>query len=451
MLQRRTTAAVTSHQLPHGTRLKKASTQGSQHSSDRQYQELALKARGNFCLVPTCVLAGVALFHAVTTNIDQLLPLNKSEERYVSFQSSSGSHREICASVRIQTRMSRRPEPRAGAVWIPGYPGSGSEMLRQLLEAMTVLPADVPESNVTWVTAGNAYDDYPGNDQISTCLHAVTCKTHWPAFPIPHPYQFRKERLHQKFTSPGHVEPAILLLRHPLLAIPSYYNFRHETVNFTKGDTLISHFRQAPQQDWEKWRDERLDRQLQNWKRVIETWFNHADKKSSPPNLRFQVHYVIAYEHLTSHGNGEEYEKCFRHSPQKSETSRRQLGGIQSDACVGIMTLYDVALTLSGLGHNMIGSLSLSPDLSRTPTSSLSHKSPPLWIRCLWDQFVLRDKGKKKRQRSYEPTFTVQQYQKVCSTLQSLVNQPFHGETSANQLGSILREYMRKTPNCSVS
>jgi hypothetical protein len=72
-------------------------------------------------------------------------------------------------------------------------------------------------------------------------------------------------------------------------------------------------------------------------------------------------------------------------------------------------------------------------------------QSPPLWIRCLWDKFVLDTAGSKKRERASDPTFAVQQFKKMCSELQSLGNKPFLREASTKQLKSILHEYVLTT------
>jgi hypothetical protein len=97
---------------------------------------------------------------------------------------------------------------------MPGFPGSGSELMRKMIEAITVLPANLPEQNETqWLKAGNVYTTHRGS--ISTCLHAVTCKTHWPLFRnLSQHNKFRKDRLVHKVSPLRAVEPAIFLVRH---------------------------------------------------------------------------------------------------------------------------------------------------------------------------------------------------------------------------------------------
>jgi hypothetical protein len=169
----------------------------------------------------------------------------------------------------------------------------------------------------------------------------------------------------------------------------------------------------------------------------FEKCFNRAN---GAENHRFQVHCVIAYEHLTSHGLGEDYENCFRDTLPINKRGRTH-----PDPCVGMTTLHDFAVTLSRLGHDIIG---LSQGAGTLP---ISKRSPPMWIRCLWDKFVLHNAGSKKRQRGYEPTFTVEQYKKVCSELKSLAKKRFLGDASGKQLKFILHEYILSTPHRTAS
>jgi hypothetical protein len=145
-----------------------------------------------------------------------------------------------------------------------------------------------------------------------------------------------------------------------MLTIPSWYNCQYEDSLKNAG----THAHQAPQPLWEKWRDRRFDMALQRWTQMIEKWFNRAKAVENP---RFQVHCVIAYEHLTSHGLGEDYENCFRDTLPINKRGRTH-----PDPCVGMTTLHDFAVTLSGLGHDIIG---LSQGAG---TSPLSKRSPPL-------------------------------------------------------------------------
>jgi hypothetical protein len=423
--------------------IKKNATQRSQHKSDPSEEKSMRKARRNQILFGKLTVAVVLLWRLLTAAVNLLMPVEESQQLIALFLPSSRSHGEICADVSIQQTESHWREKKPGTVWMPGFPGSGSELMRQLIEAITVLPANLPtHEKIKWQKAGNVYSTRRGS--LSTCLHAVTCKTHWPVFRnSTHHDKFREDRLLHNSRPLDEAEPAIFLVRHPLLAIPSWYNYQYED-SIRNNTGTSTHAHQAPQPMWEKWRDNQFRSALERWAQIIERWFDTANAEE---NFRFQVHYVIAYEHLTSHGLGEDYENCFRDILPKNETNRVHA------PCVGMGTLHDFALTLSRLGHDLIYDLPLPmPSFSQgVGTLSMSQRSPPLWIRCLWDKFVLHNAGSKKRQRGYEPTFTVPQYKKVCSELKSLAKKPFLREASGKQLKSILRGYIKMTPNCTAS
>lgn len=139
------------------------------------------------------------------------------------------------------------------------YPGSGAKMTWNLIEAITGL-----------VTG----DDF----QINGHDNMVSIKTHYPS--------------HEGREVPGaeNIPRAILLLRHPLHSIPSYYNYLYEMENH-----LENHSTRAPLEAWIAWRDANFDRQLQVWKKHTEYWMDHY----SPVNRL-----VVSYERMTSDDNG---------------------------------------------------------------------------------------------------------------------------------------------------
>jgi hypothetical protein len=125
-------------------------------------------------------------------------------------------------------------------LWIPGYPGSGSGMLRELIQGMTGLVADEVWS-ATQCFANNT----------------VTCKTHWP---------LQRKMPPRRFV---HVMDSrvLLLFRHPLQALPSYLNWYWEWKN-----NLTDHSVQAPKEAWIAWRDKNFERQIVVWRRFFTKW-----------------------------------------------------------------------------------------------------------------------------------------------------------------------------------
>lgn len=123
-------------------------------------------------------------------------------------------------------------------VWVPGFPGSGSEMLRQLITMTT--------GQITGNIHGNLCGEkYP----------VITCKTHWPLFGDG-PAKF--DRFAEDF---------VLLVRNPAHAIPSYFSWIWEN-----GHKVKTHTKQAPEAEWQDWRNRVFDEHLVLWKRVILDW-----------------------------------------------------------------------------------------------------------------------------------------------------------------------------------
>ena len=149
-------------------------------------------------------------------------------------------------------------------LWIPGYPGSGSTMLRYLRETLTGLE-------------GEGLDVY-----YEHCRGlGIGCKTHYP-------FMCREDFPPERF--PYISGKYILLFRNPLHAIPSYYSFIHE-----QGSNTTSHTAQAPEEKWIEWRDENFDDNLDAWKEFFYYWRDNHE-----------LAMYLPYEDLISLENGEE-------------------------------------------------------------------------------------------------------------------------------------------------
>lgn len=154
---------------------------------------------------------------------------------------------------------------RGKPIWIPGYPGSGSEMLRSVVHRTTGLVGA---------------DFYKDNRCISN--HTVTCKTHWPAL------NYLKNIAPGKFASRFH-DRYMVLLRNPRNAIPSLYNFIWE-----KNHKVASHSVQAPIEDWRRFRDTKFDLEMHKWQSLVLKW------RQQPYDLSI----YIPYEKLTNPETG---------------------------------------------------------------------------------------------------------------------------------------------------
>eukprot|EP00538_Stauroneis_constricta_P006802 CAMPEP_0119550164 /NCGR_PEP_ID=MMETSP1352-20130426/3727_1 /TAXON_ID=265584 /ORGANISM="Stauroneis constricta, Strain CCMP1120" /LENGTH=406 /DNA_ID=CAMNT_0007595921 /DNA_START=47 /DNA_END=1267 /DNA_ORIENTATION=- len=159
--------------------------------------------------------------------------------------------------------------------WVPGFPGSGSEMFISIINAMTGLDG----SNV-----------YLGCNP-----HCATCKSHFPRETdkfVPNAGIYRN-----KFQ-----KNAWLLLRNPTKSIPSFENFNYESVH-----KLLHHKKQMPEAAWKQIRKREFSRDLDLWGRTIKWWMrgtNAANELSTIPHPEvdnpFNISLIIQYEKMIS-------------------------------------------------------------------------------------------------------------------------------------------------------
>jgi hypothetical protein len=150
-------------------------------------------------------------------------------------------------------------------IWTPAYPGSGSDLFLGLTAAWT------------GYQSGTIYDGL-------NCSAAVTCKTHWPAL---HNYP-------SSAVAGMHAQEAWMLLRNPLRSIPSHFNNIRES-RLGQADHSI----QAPQANWERWRDQTFTRRLAGWAQMISSWYGKIPRV---PTTRVSL--LIPYEALTDEKTG---------------------------------------------------------------------------------------------------------------------------------------------------
>ena len=77
---------------------------------------------------------------------------------------------------------------------------------------------------------------------------------------------------------------AIVLIRNPIYALPSHYNYLYE-----KEHDLPNHTTQAPAEDWIRWRDEHFEEELLKWRDHLIHWMTE---------YRSDDRLVISYERL---------------------------------------------------------------------------------------------------------------------------------------------------------
>lgn len=140
------------------------------------------------------------------------------------------------------------PKPQdVNPVITASYPGSGAKLTWKLLRGITGIMTGDDHDHNGWVGKGQA----------------VSIKTHYPALVTE-----KTEELWQDISKRS--KRALILLRHPLNALPSYHNFEYEQRN-----KLPNHSTRAPLEAWEAWRDSFYKEQLENWERLVRHYMDH--------------------------------------------------------------------------------------------------------------------------------------------------------------------------------
>mmetsp|Transcript_16865 Transcript_16865/g.48462 ORF Transcript_16865/g.48462 Transcript_16865/m.48462 type:complete len:353 (-) Transcript_16865:115-1173(-) len=137
------------------------------------------------------------------------------------------------------------------------YPGSGSTLTRLLLEMATHIHTGSVYGDISLYN--NSGHQFLG--EFNTANVSVV-KTHFPVGPTHGPeFEYRA------------ATRAVILLRDPRRAIPSYLNYQY-------GDSIGSkHDVQAPLRVWKEWRDEpgRVETELQKWINITRHWAERLD------------------------------------------------------------------------------------------------------------------------------------------------------------------------------
>jgi len=148
----------------------------------------------------------------------------------------------------------------------PAFPGSGSRMTYELVSALTGM------------TISNDHN-YAVDPNVRK--RVVSVKTHYPN---------RNGISLEKYDEDFH--GALLVIRNPIKAIPSFFNFWYERINH-----LENHSIRAPTEDWIAFRDANLNEQLKSWAHHMDYWLNKYSKDRSKL-------LVLPYEYLTDDARG---------------------------------------------------------------------------------------------------------------------------------------------------
>jgi len=153
-------------------------------------------------------------------------------------------------------------EPPPGTIPIiaASYPGSGAKMTWNLIEALTGF----------WTG-----DDWFNNGREK---NVVSTKTHYP------------HTAGRMVPFEGEIQRALILIRHPMDAIPSYHNYMYEVEN-----NLPLHSTRAPVDAWILWRDSHFESELNIWKESIIYWMDSFSQEDRM---------VIFYENIVEDHTG---------------------------------------------------------------------------------------------------------------------------------------------------
>ena len=161
------------------------------------------------------------------------------------------------------------PHPQT-PTWQASFPGSGARMTFNLIQALTGL---------------HTGDDY--NSHNFGYEHVVTVKTHYPV-------KIARGNFH---AIDAVFHKAIVLLRNPINAIPSYYNLLYE-----RSHHLPNHSTRGSNQEWIEYRDNAnhgLQYQLERYEQFIVYWIERF--REDRGNLL-----LVSYEELSGeHGHVE--------------------------------------------------------------------------------------------------------------------------------------------------
>mmetsp|Transcript_40166 Transcript_40166/g.82652 ORF Transcript_40166/g.82652 Transcript_40166/m.82652 type:complete len:219 (+) Transcript_40166:882-1538(+) len=203
----------------------------------------------------------------------------------------------------------------------------------------------------------------------SFSLDCIRSQTHFPVGPTHGPeFQYRD------------AERAIIILRDPRLAVPSYLNYQY---GLEHGD---DHGIQAPLEVWEEWRDEpgRVVTEVMGWINITKHWARRMNHWLNYDNL-----YVLMYEDLVGR-----------------DTGIRALSSL-----------------ISFLGY--------------------SNKVTDEAIRCAWEEILGEDaKGRGiRRQKEYVPSYSTEQDAWITAELQAFAEW-FGQDNAQSSLGEAVRSYV---------
>jgi len=228
-------------------------------------------AAGLLCfLVGTCVIYTTNHFNssAVTNPNNSADSLLRPSHRALSELVRVDNGEDLCSYKRERLIAVKLAEHDVSPTYQASFPGSGARMTHELIRALTGIA----------ISTDHAYAV-----ETNRHRHSVAVKTHWPD-----PNGVPLDEFDEHFNG------AVLVLRHPAKAIPSFFNFWYERIHH-----LANHSTRAPLEEWIKFRDTGLVQQLQYYQQHMEFWLRKYEENRGKL-------LVVTYEDLTDDVKGPE-------------------------------------------------------------------------------------------------------------------------------------------------
>mmetsp|Transcript_33260 Transcript_33260/g.47218 ORF Transcript_33260/g.47218 Transcript_33260/m.47218 type:complete len:341 (-) Transcript_33260:130-1152(-) len=179
----------------------------------------------------------------------------------------SGEPEQLMETVDDTCTLRDAREVEVAPSWTAAFPGSGIKILWQSIEQLTgITTSDDNDSN--------------GRLKKGTC---VTVKTHYPS-PHVSPKFF--------YMDTSNLHYAILLMRNPLMVLPSYFKFLYR-FEFNNGPDA-----EVPIDKWVAWRNENYVEQLNKWVEHTQWWVKNYGAQGKLM--------ILPFEHFTDPEKGPE-------------------------------------------------------------------------------------------------------------------------------------------------
>ncbi|KAL9180549.1 hypothetical protein ACHAXT_011002 [Thalassiosira profunda] len=201
----------------------------------------------------------------IRADLGRLMPSSTIKATQIDDGNINDSHRRLSKSLPdggCEITWPQPPQVRIQTAYAASYPGCGARMTWNLVEALTGL----------WT--GDDWDNNARGKRV------VTVKTHYP------------HDAGQLVSWDDEINRALVIIRNPMSAIPSFFNHIYEIKNH-----LPIHSQRAPVSDWIEWRDRLAMPQIRKYAKFVNYWMERFEGRDFD-------RIFISYETLTDDNEG---------------------------------------------------------------------------------------------------------------------------------------------------